>query len=403
MRLRSAVAAGLASSKVVEQGRPPLLVELGKVEQALIVSRPSKIIKSPYVSDVLLVRDIDPSRQGEFQARITELCSNLLPQELNKAATKRAVAEQQTLIQEYIESLSSKRRHLAHAPSLDCAGMVVSGATVWLSPSLSETAKTAFTIQLCEELRENNGGRTIVGYHPSLAEKAFRALIETDENFVREELGVERSSIECVSSQQTFGKSRVDFVLETKDQVFLVEVKNVVGADYMEGQLPAARSLVGIYTVKEGVRSAIFPHGSNTKADLGVVSDRAIKHITELTHLQGTMSGKKKLQSVIVFMVNRSDCEAFRPCHEADMVFAQCLQRAQKSGVLVLAKELKWNVEGGHCTAGKSLPVVFHSTVDSSALDEELLGRVLAYNAEHGNGRRSPNNSSKRGSKRQRK
>lgn len=402
MRLRSAVAAGLASSKVVEQGRAPLLVELGKVEQALIVSRPSKIIKSPYVADVLLVRDVDPSRQGEFQARLTELCASRPSRELNKAATKRAVAEQQNLIQEYIESLSSKRQHLAHAPSLDCAGMVVSGATVWLSPSSSETAKTAFTIQLCEELRGNNGERTIVGYHPSLAEKAFRALIETDDNFVREELGVERSSIESVSSQQTFGKSRVDFVLETNDQVFLVEVKNVVGADYMEGQVPNARSLVGIYTVEDEVRSAIFPHGSNTKADLGVVSDRAIKHITELTNLQGTMSGTKKLQSVIVFMINRSDCEAFRPCHEADMVFAQCLQRAQKSGVLVLAKELKWDVERGHCTAGKSLPVVFHSTVDSSAIDEELLGRVLTYNAEHGNGR-SPSNSSKRESKRQRK
>jgi hypothetical protein len=101
-------------------------------------------------------------------------------------------------------------------------------------------------------------------------------------------------------------------------------------------------------------------------------------------------------------MVNRKDCEQFRPCHEADMLFAQCLQRAQNAGVLVLAKQLDWELEEGRCTSGKDIPVVFHPSVDCTVLDESWLARVLDYNANHGSDRSNFPAKQKGGTKRQR-
>jgi DNA-binding sugar fermentation-stimulating protein len=98
-----------------------------------------------------------------------------------------------------------------------------------------------------------------------------------------------------------------------------------------------------------------------------VVSDRAIKHVHELTciHQAGvcpqtpapasaakqTKARSKQQASeaeacpmpaandspeaarcAVLFVVNRSDCTSFRPCHEADMLFAQVVKRAQEQG-----------------------------------------------------------------------
>jgi hypothetical protein len=51
---------------------------------------------------------------------------------------------------------------MAHAPSLDCAGMVMTGTSVYCTENIGRSVKTAYTIQLCEEIRED-GSYTVVG------------------------------------------------------------------------------------------------------------------------------------------------------------------------------------------------------------------------------------------------
>src|SRR5689334_14656027 len=46
----------------------------------------------------------------------------------------------------------------------------------------------------------------------------------------------------------------------------------------------------------------------------------------------------------VLFVVNRGDCEAFRPCHEACPLFASVLKRARDAGVSVLAYEISYTV-----------------------------------------------------------
>ena len=135
---------------------------------------------------------------------------------------------------------------------------------------------------------------------------------------------------------------------------------------------------MGVYEVDEhNQQYAIFPHGAQ-KSGLGVVSDRAIKHIHELTNLVGTKTSEDFLiKAAVLFIVNRSDCDVFRPCHEADLLFSQVLYRAYTNGVSVIVQEIIWN--DSIATVGKRLPIFFDEVVKEE-IDETLLKKVLEYN-----------------------
>jgi DNA-binding sugar fermentation-stimulating protein len=370
-----------------------LLIDLGNLTPMVVISRPSQSIKTPYVAD-LMIKDAQYNRD-DFMTGAVEQTSSSSNGSVKKATKKNLTDQTAALSKKLRLTVEPEDVHLGHTPALDCAGMIVPGAVVYCTPNDSHT-KTKFTVQLCEEQRED-GGVVTVACHPNLAERAARVLLE--EALLTEELGY--YDITKVLRQQTFGKSRVDFVVQSFDgkKITLVEVKNVVGADYMMGAVPSGRSTVGVYTVppkqpdgSDYERHAIFPHGSK-KAEIGVVSDRAIKHVHELNCMHDTVDSEgRKIKSAILFIINRSDCEAFRPCHEADMVFAQMLLRASEKGVLLIAKEVIWSKGVGR--AGRTLPVTFHSSVSSNDIDELHLQRILLFN-ENGSGR-SPSPSSKK-------
>ena len=369
-----------------------LLIDLGNLTSMVVISRPSQSIKTPYVAD-LMIKDAQYSRD-DFATAIVQTSSS--SNGSSKKVTKKDLTDRTAELSKKLRrTVEPEDIHLGHTPALDCAGMIVPGAVVYCTPNDSHT-KTKFTVQLCEEQRED-GGVVTVACHPNLAERAARVLLE--EALLTEQLGL--YDITKVLRQQTFGKSRVDFVLQSFDgkKITLVEVKNVVGADYMMGAVPSGRSTVGVYAVpaqqpdgSDYKRHAIFPHGSK-KAEIGVVSDRAIKHVHELSCMHDTVDSEgRKVESAILFIINRSDCEAFRPCHEADMVFAQMLLRASEKGVQLIAKEVIWSKGVGR--AGRSLPVTFHSSVSSNDIDELHLQRILLFN-ENGSGR-TPSPSSKK-------
>jgi DNA-binding sugar fermentation-stimulating protein len=345
--------------------------------KALVIRRPSLSIRTPYVADVVLsegvVHPSDPTGTNDTGVPLVYSVKPLTPKE-----------EKQRM--EGLVTKMSLYRPLntvvtAHAPSLDCGGTVVPGNFVYCTVNGKKTVKTNLTIQHCEEIRED--GRFVrVGYHPSIAETACRAML--DKRLLDAELGRYTN----LDSQYTYGTSRFDYRLvdDVLKTCTLLEVKNVPCADYPAGgKVPLQRGSVGVYesTLQPYVRSAIFPHGS-LKPGIGVVSDRAIKHVHGLTEI---MVGKRldpegrTLKCAILFVVNRSDCVQFRPCHEADMLFAQVLKKAEECGVRLICKSLVWEGDSGRCTMGPTLPVVFHESVKSADIDEKHLKDVLAYNA----------------------
>ena len=229
-------------------------------------------------------------------------------------------------------------------------------------------------------MRDSDGGTSLIGYHPSRAETAAKAMLD------RRLIGHKVGSYEKVEKQKTYLDSRVDFVLvnDSDGVLTLVEVKNVVGADYFVGEVPAERCEVGVYTRERRLpsdgRHAIFPHGA-AKPGLGVVSERAIKHVHGLTLLQGSTDAATgySVRCMVLFIINRSDCEAFRPCHEADLLFAQVLYRAASRGVVVAAQEISIDSSTGDVSMSRELPVIFDACVSETTIDETLLQRVLGF------------------------
>ena len=357
-----------------------LLLDVGLVMRYGVLCRPSQIVKSPYVADL---------RTSPFETSSNPFASFIGSEGMTTGKEK---TERKKKIDTIVTELKKGGSELAHAPSLDCAGMLVMGSNCYVTKNSGATTKTAYTIQLCEEERGPKESNALVGYHPALAEKIAKSILQ--KGLLRDEIG----DFENIASQRTFKNSRVDFVIEGKDNTLtLLEVKNVVGAEYEEGSVPDTRSPIGVYEVNEeglpalGERHAIFPHGS-VKPGIGVVSDRAIKHVHELGQLHDSVDEEtgRTIKTAVLFIVNRSDTTAFRPCHEACPMFAQCLKQAQTKGTKLIAREVQWVLgdldgdgEGVSAEArlGKSLPVRFHSSVTAD-VDEAHLQQVLKYNAE---------------------
>lgn len=303
---------------------PPLL-DLGKLVRGTLVKRPSASIRSPYVADVSL--------QAAKKAD-----GNLL---------------------------------LAHAPALDVGGMCVSGSEVYLSKR-DGSGKTSHSIELVRGAPLTNKASdkgVLVGAHPRLGELVAQEVLKR--GLLKDELklkdGWELSAVDnniSMKQQVTLGDSRVDFVLtisnkETTHQV-VVEVKNVVCADYASGTEPQKGNDNHCVVVaptsdrNKYQRSALFPWGRLGQKYNGkpVVSERAIKHIRNLQSLSSD-----DVTTVVMFIINRSDCESIRACGERCPVFRDVLKEAVMSGVKAIGCRVRWD-NNGKCHFDGFVPVV---------------------------------------------
>lgn len=91
-------------------------------------------------------------------------------------------------------------------------------------------------------------------------------------------------------------------------------------------------------------RSALFPWGrlGQTFEGTKVVSERAIKHLRNLAN----ESNHHLHHGIVLFVINRSDCESMRACHEACPMFAQELKIAAEKGCTVTSFRVHWTMDG---------------------------------------------------------
>ncbi|KAL7553410.1 hypothetical protein ACHAWF_016695 [Thalassiosira exigua] len=318
---------------------PPLL-DLGKLVRGSLVRRPSATTKSPYVADVSLF--------GESE-------------------TKSVV--------------------LSHAPALDVGGMCVEGSEVYLSERKGEGI-TSHSIELVRGAplgspanKKSHG--VLVGAHPRLGERIAEEILKRGlfEKVVQLPGGLllgptvddDGSGSERIkmSKQVTLGDSRVDFQMilgddnaERSSHRVVVEVKNVVCADYAEGTEPTKSGPGHCVIVAPPLsrnderyeRTALFPWGrtrGQTFEDEKVVSARACKHLRNLQSLLRD----DDVTPVVLFIVNRSDCESVRACHEKCPIFAELLNEVVKAGVKAIGARVRWT-EKGECYFDGFVPVV---------------------------------------------
>jgi sugar fermentation stimulation protein A len=192
-------------------------------------------------------------------------------------------------------ALDDGRAVTAHCPNPGAMlGLNIPGQRVWLSPSDNPKRSLAWTLEIVED----NGVMAGVNTH-------------TPNKLVAEALAAgaipELAGYVSVRREVKYGEaSRVDFLLTDPDRpACWLEIKNC--------HLRRAGTL------------AEFPD---------CVAARSARHLRELSAMiaQGD-------RAVVLFTVQRQDCDAFSACRDIDPRFAAALDEAADAGVEVLVYE----------------------------------------------------------------
>ena len=192
----------------------------------------------------------------------------------------------------------------AHCPNTGpMTGVCILGNRVMVSRSDSKTRKLAYTWELIEV--HDNDRPVWCGVNTGLPNKVAKAAIA-------QKLIPGLTDYVTLRSEVAYGqeKSRVDLLLETTGKPIYVEVKNTTWTD---GTL------------------ALFPD---------TVTTRGQKHIRELAALL------PEARSVMLYFINRGDCDRFSPGDERDPEYGQLLRDAVAKGLEVLPCRFEVTPEG---------------------------------------------------------
>ena len=258
---------------------------LENVIQAQIISRPSKHIKSPYVSDIII------SQSGELA--------------------------------------------LAHTPSLGCAGLVEAGSIVYVIPLLSKTSKCGYSIELALYEEKDKNKQIIIGVNPKLSENIAKNILEN--NLLNNILTAN------VKSQVTVGNSRFDFIgmLKDSNKPYICEIKNVSIADYIDISNKERKKLkinINDYLFEDKI--ALFPD-CQRKLQTKPISGRALKHIQELKYIK---LKDNSVTCILLFVIQREDISRFA-VSSLDPIYREAIQDGWQHNVDIRAINVRWTYD----------------------------------------------------------
>jgi sugar fermentation stimulation protein A len=189
--------------------------------------------------------------------------------------------------------------------------LLIKGRKIWLLPIDKPERKTKWSAALVE-VPDQLGFVSINSTLPNrLVEKALknRAIHELEEwDYIRREY--------------TYKGSRWDFLLQKDECSLALEVK-------------------GVTLIKNEV--GYFPDA---------VTTRGARHVQELANIAKEINW----EAALLFIVQRQDVQAIKPCEQIDPNFAYQLKRAQEAGVKLLGRKCYITLEGIHL--GEEVPVL---------------------------------------------
>lgn len=193
--------------------------------------------------------------------------------------------------------------HCANSGSM--MGLKEKGMTVWLSPNTSKTAKLKYRWEVVDV------GTSLVGVHTSRPNEVVF-------NAIKANLIPQLTGYESIRKEVKYGtNSRIDILLESDNKpTAYVEIKNTTlhrpDAPYPD--------------------SVEFPDA---------VTSRGTKHLQELSH-----EVEKGNRAVMVYFVNRNDCNSVRICEDIDPKYADAFRHARATGVEAIAMECSITEQG---------------------------------------------------------
>ena len=285
-----------------------MLHKLNDLLLVKVVSRPSKVCKTPYVADIELVDG--------------------------------------SVVQ-------------AHCASLGCCGLCEKDCYVYASPIKSNCAQSkskvcSYKIYLarfyeekviCNQLITNT---QLIGIDPKLAETLV-------ENALTQNYLKTLSNIKSYKREVSLLNSRFDFAgIDEHGKYFVLEVKNVPLADYADISSSDRKKMIkhgDFDNIAINEKISYFPDGYRKKKD-AVVSERALKHINELAEI----TQSKIIRPIICFVVQRTDVSSFQ-ASLLDPIYKAFFNDAVKQGVEVIVLVVSWNANGEASFVTCDLPI----------------------------------------------
>ena len=252
-----------------------------KFFKAIVVNRPSKIIKSPYLADIKLFN------------------------------------ENNEIIDE---------NHIAHSPALGCCGLIVKDTIVYLVKSDNENRKSKYTIYNVEIKNPN----IIIGVNPNIANNIFQNIIE--KNLLEFDFLNNKS---IIKREKKIFDSRIDFLLEFEDKKIYIEIKNVPLADFVDVDKKERKNYKN-EDYNEYEKISIFPDGYRKKTT-DLISPRAYKHLDDLIKINEL----ENHYSYIIYIIQRHDIKFFKPTI-IDEQYNKKFYEAKEKNVKIIPIVVKW-------------------------------------------------------------
>jgi DNA-binding sugar fermentation-stimulating protein len=280
-----------------------ILMKLDDLIEGTIIKRPSKIIKSPYVADIIPT-SLDSDNQNE--------------------------------------------EILGHTASLGCCGLADAGASILMSKIHSkvikktkdtkEKAKCSYRVYLSCFIDKERNQQTIVGIHPKLAEDLTEQALT--KNYLSKLQNIKSYKRETVIYVEDKVDSRFDFSgIDENGLPFIMEVKNVPLADFED--ITAVERKKRNYADRDfGSKVAYFPDGYRKKST-DTVSPRALKHIRELTLIKK----ESKTRCIMCYVIQRTDVERFT-ISVIDPEYREAVRVAIENGVEIITMVIEWTRDG---------------------------------------------------------
>ena len=233
------------------------------------------------------------------------------------------------------------KKFLVHVPSLGLAGQCSNGSKILATPSKINSKTDYITQAVCYE--DIDKKQVIIGANPYTAELICKSLIQSD-------IWNPFRGWDIISKPKNL-PYKADLYFEKNKNYNVVEIKNVVCASYDPKKVINGEKTRFCDYKKPFLRAGVYPYGDLNQFYKGrkVVSERSIRQIEFMK------KNKDKFNFCILFVVNRGDCEIFKPCWKVDPTYAKSLLSAQECGINLLAIKVKWTLKG--CYFDKELKV----------------------------------------------
>lgn len=267
-----------------------------EIEKSIIINRPSKVSKTPYVADGIIEEDIHVQ---------------------------------------------------IHTPALGCCGLSDKDSTVLVTknPHPKICTHTAQISYIYEPKIQKN---IYIGINPKLAEQLVNICLQKCAfgflkpiNFVREK-HIDNTH------------SRFDFAgTDENSQPFVLEVKNVPLADYVDCTEKEKKKIHPqlFEQLKYNEKISYFPDGYRKTAK-EPISPRALKHLHDLQELV-----KREYRAIMVYVIQREDSNYFQPS-VIDKIYRNAFYEAAKNGVEMRAVQFSWDENGVARLINDNLPIV---------------------------------------------